>query len=400
MFTNLNTALSTTSPYITITDNSGMFGMIPVDTTKENFSDPYVIQAASNTPDGQVAAFRLIAQETGFADTFDFTLTVGSLHYLVWNPDLTPSSGQAIDSLLRSLNYNGIITTTLPTRGVLDVYRAVFVCLGIYPNNLVIASNSAEAATLVEYANSGGRVYMEGGDVWYFDPLVGGYDFCPLFGINAVTDGSSDLGPVAGQAGVFTNQMDFAYGGENNYMDHISPGGTGAFLIFKDEDSLWDCGVARDAGTYKTVGTSFELGSLVDGSGVSTRRALVDSIMKFFGISLVASEETGGQDVVPLSLKAAPNPFRGHTIISFSITHSAPFRGSGASFQDFQTKSCELKIYDVSGRLVNSFALRDTPSAIRWSGTDQNGRAVPAGIYFIRLQVGDIRQAEKVILVR
>lgn len=395
-FTNLNTVLSTASPYITITDQTGLFGAIPIDSVKENSGDPYVVQAASNTPNGQAVAFRLIAQETGFADTFDFTIFVGALDYLVWNPDPTPYSGQAIDSLLHDLDYTGIITTTLPNRSALDIYRAVFVCLGIYPNNQVITPTSAEAATLVAYANSGGRIYLEGGDVWYYDPLVYGYDFCPLFGINAVADGSSDLGPVAGQSGTFTNQMDFVYAGENSFMDHISPGGTGAFLIFKDGDSLWDCGVARDAGTFKTVGTSFELGSLVDASGVSTRRALVDSIMKFFGIALVTSEETGGRHVVPMFLKAAPNPFHGRVNINFSIAHSATLSGGA--------KSIALQIYDIAGRLTKSFsfpsALSPMPSALIWDGSDQSGRSVPAGIYFIRLEAGDSRQVEKIILVK
>ncbi len=71
-------------------------------------------------------------------------------------------------------------------------------------------------------------------------------------------------------------------------MDWISPGGSGAFLIFRDTDEQYDCGVACDAGTFHTVGGSFELGYLVDAGGVSTRRALVGSIMKFFGINLVA----------------------------------------------------------------------------------------------------------------
>lgn len=381
----MNTTLSTASPYITVADNSGSFGTIPIDTTKENAGDPYVIQASSSTPNGQVIPFQLIGQEAGFADTFDFSLTVGSLHYLVWNPDLTPSSGRAIDSLLRDLNYSGTISSTLPAQNVLEVYRAVFVCAGVYPNNHVILSNSSEAATLVEYANAGGRIYMEGGDVWYYDPLVNGYDFCPLFGIIATADGSGDMGPVCGQTGVFTNQMDFAYAGENNYMDHISAGGTGAFLIFKDGDSLWDCGVAR-TGTYRSVGTSFELGSLVDGSGVSTRRALVDSIMKFFRITLGVSEGTGGSHLTLLSLYVTPNPFRGQTDISYNMGHGAEKGG--------------LKIFDASGRLVNSFALRNTPCAVHWTGTDRNGRAVPAGIYFIRLEVDESSKTEKVILVR
>jgi hypothetical protein len=290
------------------------------------------------------------------------------------------------------LNYSGTISPTLPSPEALDAYRVIFVCVGIYPNNHVILPSDSEAATLVEYADAGGRLYMEGGDVWFYDPLINGFDFCPLFGINAVADGSNDLGPVAGQAGVFTDQMDFAYGGENNYMDHISPGGAGSFLIFKDSDSLWDCGVAQDAGAYRSVGTSFELGSLIDGSGCSTRRALVDSIMKFFGIALGASEEAGDRLAIPLTIKVSPNPFRQRIDLQVnpSMGHSA--------------KGIALNIYDIIGRSVKSFfrpsALCSAPFAFVWDGTDEDGRTVPAGIYFIRLEADGSSQTEKVILVR
>ncbi len=390
-FTSLTSVLSTTSPYITITDNAGVFGPLLIDSTKENAADPYAISAAAGTPNGHRAPLRLVVTETGFCDTFDFNVTVGTFHYLVWNNDPTPGSGQIIDSLLRDLNYNGLITTTLPTRGVLDLYRAVLVCVGIYPNNRIITAGSAEATALAEYVNGGGRMYLEGGDVFYYDPLYqGGYNFNTLFGINPTSDGAGDLGPIDGQAGTFTNTMSFAYAGENNYMDQISPTGSGSFLIFRDTDGLYDCGVARDAGTFRTVGCSFELGYLTDASGVSTRRALVDSIMKFFGISLVASEETGGQDLVPLVLKATPNPFRTKTDIQFSIGRSA----SGIA----------LNIFDCSGRLVKSFslpsALCPVPSALSWQGQDEQGRPVPAGIYFVRLEADTRHQVEKIVLVR
>jgi hypothetical protein len=271
------------------------------------------------------------------------------------------------------------------------MYRAVFVCLGIFPNNKVIAASSPEAQALAEYLNAGGRMYLEGGDVWYYDPLyMGGYDFNPSFGTNATSDGSSDLGPLVGQAGTFTRTMLFNYAGENNFMDNISPNGSGAFLIFNDQDNLYDCGVARDAGVFRTVGCPFELGSLVDASGASTRQVLVDSIMKFFGIALVAREENNDRSLVPMMISAAPNPFRDQTNISFSIGHSV--------------KSIAIKIYDASGRLVKSFsppsALSPLPSALSWDGTDQTGRRVPSGVYFIHCQADAKRQVEKIILTK
>jgi len=88
-FTNLSTTLSTTSPYVTVTDNSGYFGTIIVDSTKENYSDPYVVNVSPSAPMGHNEQFRVIATQGSFVDTFFFNLLVGSYHYLVWNPDPT-----------------------------------------------------------------------------------------------------------------------------------------------------------------------------------------------------------------------------------------------------------------------------------------------------------------------
>ena len=396
---NLNTVLSTTSPYITVSDNSGYFGTIMIDSTKENLSDPYVVNVSSSTPMGHNAQFRLIASSGSFVDTFFFNLVVGSYHYLVWNPDPTPTPGQTIHNILTNLGYSGLYSTTLPTTE-LGVYRAILVCVGIFPNNYVIGASSPEATALVNYVNSGGRLYLEGGDVWYYDPLVGGYNFCSLFGINATADGTGDMGPIQGQTGTFTNQMYFNYSGENSYMDHISPSGTGAFLIFKDVDQGYDCGVARDAGTYRTVGVSFELGGLVDGGGVSTRAALLDSILHFFGIFQVpVYEENAQKDIQKVSLQISPNPFREKTIIRYRIQDTR----SMIHDTRYTIPDINLKIYDATGRVVKSFNLEsrivNQVSAMVWDGTDDAGLRVPSGIYFVRLDSGDKKHTEKVIKI-
>jgi len=395
-FTNLATTLSETSPYITVTHNHGSFGALAVDSTKENSGDPYILQVASGAPMGTPVNFRIIATETGFADTFDIILPIGKYHYYVWNPDPTPSSGVIIDSLLKVLGYSGTINTSLPAlRGTLDMYLAVFVCAGIYPNNKVIGATSADATTLVDYLSASGRMYIEGGDIWYYDPMVGGYNFCSLFGLNADADGTSDLGPLAGQAGTFTRNMSFDYTGENSFMDHISPAAAGSFLIFTDTDSAtYNCGVAQNSGLYRTVATSFELGGLVDGAGnYNLRKTLVDSIMKFFGAEIIGIDEsytnTGASDKPLLSV--APNPFRGKTTIHYALSsmhHAVP----------------AIRIYDAAGRCVKIFSLSAAcsllPAAVIWNGTDDLGRSVSPGIYFIRLDTPSPgARAEKVILL-
>jgi hypothetical protein len=270
------------------------------------------------------------------------------------------------------------------------MYEAVLVCVGIYPNNYIIGNSSGEAAALVDFLqNQGGRMYLEGGDVWYYDPPTG-YDFGPLFGINATADGSADMGPVVGQSGTFTVGMNFAYGGENSWMDHISPTGTG-FLVFVDGNNAYDCGVANDAGTYRTVGTSFELGLLTDGSGVSTRAALLDSIMKFFGIVLNPGVGEGGMAGLPVRTMMSamyPNPASRHLVISYQVA---------------QATVVDVKVFDAAGRLVRSVASGvHEPGfyAVQWDGADTKGRAVPAGVYFVQMNTSDYTRTEKAVLVR
>lgn len=63
-----------------------------------------------------------------------------------------------------------------------------------------------------------------------------------------------------------------------------------------------------------------------------------------------------------------------------------------------------MRIYDVSGRLVKSFNLesniQNQGSTISWHGDDDAGRKLPSGVYFITLQAGDYRTAEKVLIIR
>jgi hypothetical protein len=407
---NVTGLLTENSPYITVNDANGSFGNINPGTTANNSGDPFTVSAASNTPNGTVVNFKIFITSGVYYDTFNFSLLVGKKHYYVWNPDPTPASGQNIHLILQNLGYSGDYGVVLPSN--LSVYKTLFICVGVMPNKYVIDSYSQEAQAIVNFLqNQNGRIYLEGGDVWYYDPQYGGYDFGPLFGINPLDDGISDMGPVQGLAGTFTAGMLFNnYGGENNWMDRITASGTGAFLIFRDQDNSYYCGVARSSPSgYKTIGTSFELGLLADYSGVSTRSVLLDSIMHFFGYYVVGVEEGNELGLEPgkTGMMLAPNPFKGKLQIRYTI------QDGGKMIQDTRYRSgvvssqypvASIKIYDVSGRLVKSFDLESCimnhESAIFWFGDDDFGRRLPSGVYFVRLEAGDFKQVEKAILLR
>jgi hypothetical protein len=65
-------------------------------------------------------------------------------------------------------------------------------------------------------------------------------------------------------------------------------------------------------------------------------------------------------------------------------------------------KGIALKIYDITGRLVKSFALSPMPLAqsVTWHGDDDAGRTVAAGVYFVKLTADGKETVEKAVLLR
>lgn len=352
-----------------------------IDSTNENTDDPYQVLVSPDVPLGHTAQFSLIASDGAFIDTFQFTLDIGTFDYLVWNPDLTPSSGQTIHNTLTALGYIGKYTTSLSTEPQLDKFHSIFVCFGVYPSNYFINSWAPEAIALIEYINDGGRVYLEGGDVWCNDAYNAGPDFSSLFGLIGIEVGTNNMGPVIGQENIFTQGMYFTYAGANNSMDHLEP--TTGFTIFKDENDGFMCGIANAAGDYKTVGASFELGGLTDSASVSTKANLLDSIMHFFGILQSGIEENNlSQTAVRLPLKVFPNPFRHKTTI--------------------HTQSQSIQIFDISGKLIKTLTNPKplTPnSCFVWDGTNEQNKKMSAGVYFIKFIQNKKSNIKRVVLI-
>jgi hypothetical protein len=206
-----------------------------------------------------------------------------------------------------------------------------------------------------------------------------------------MSDGTGDMGPVIGEPSTFTEGMNFNYGGENSWMDHINPTGSG-FLVFHDGNNNYNCGIANDAGTYRTVGTSFELGMLVDAAVPSTREVLLDSIMHFFGINAgTGIQEYTKISGVPLYTELAalyPNP--GIRVMSIR-------------YQLARDSRVSVLMYDAAGRLVRSLADgHQQPGyyTVTWDGRDDQGRRVPAGVYFVHFNTDDHQEVKKTVLLK
>ena len=110
--------------------------------------------------------------------------------------------------------------------------------------------------------------------------------------------------------------------------------------------------------------------------------------MRIWGemIYVVGIEETAEDRLSARAhLTIHPNPFVKLTKVGFSLEQGA--------------KDAELKIYDVSGRVVKRFNhLTITPfNQITWDGSDDFGLNLPAGIYIATLIHGRQRWTQKII---
>ncbi len=110
---------------------------------------------------------------------------------------------------------------------------------------------------------------------------------------------------------------------------------------------------------------------------------------KLFAIKDVAGAEEFSVNNNPFVLEISPNPFRDYLEIGL---RNAKNNFQFSSFDPLPS----IKIYDVCGRIVKQFFA----SSVRWWGDDNLGQRLPAGVYFVRLDVGDYTKTEKVILLR
>lgn len=98
-----------------------------------------------------------------------------------------------------------------------------------------------------------------------------------------------------------------------------------------------------------------------------------------------------------VKLDIDPNPFTNSVNIEVKITDSDVVTFGSKFF------SSNLRIYNVTGQLVKEFKGFSGPDSQRqiiWNGTDDHGRTLPNGIYFIQYRENNDTETEKIILLR
>ncbi|MBE0639564.1 MAG: T9SS type A sorting domain-containing protein [Bacteroidales bacterium] len=267
--TNVIGTLASADPYITISQAQMNYGTL---TPGQEVEMSFTVTASETSPAGHMASFNFeIAADLGLTGSGSFSIVIGQIPVLIIDMDGNHNSANKMTTALDEIGLSYELVTAFPAN--LDLYSSIFVCLGIYSSNHQLTAT--EGTQLASYLNNGGRLYMEGGDTWYYDTQTAVHT---MFGIDATGDGSGDLSTVTGLAGTFTAGMSFPYNGDNAWIDRLSAS-AGATLILQNSSPVYGTAVAYSAGAYSTIGASHEFGGLN-----GDRKALMEAYLDFFGM--------------------------------------------------------------------------------------------------------------------
>jgi hypothetical protein len=118
-----------------------------------------------------------------------------------------------------------------------------------------------------------------------------------------------------------------------------------------------------------------------------------DPALRQYG-RLTGIEESDNWDVKTgkWKLTCSPNPFHHLTEIQLVGDWGSGRLGDG-----------EIRIYDISGRMVRRLAIPNSEFPIpsyEWDGKDDAGNHVTAGVYFLKVKSGERTAVKKLSLIR
>lgn len=167
------------------------------------------------------------------------------------------------------------------------------------------------------------------------------------------------------------------------YGCYVNPSGTviKEFLVSDQSNLQIEPTLAKGLNKFLVTYSSF-----TDSLGARSANT-----MRIWGMfqGFTGIEENGPQmqDLDCLLSQNFPNPFRQFTKIKYQLTDNS---------------EVSLKIYDESGRLVRQFnypSIKQSNQVI-WDGKDDSGNDVSAGVYFYRLDPGNLNRVRKMILLK
>ncbi len=90
-----------------------------------------------------------------------------------------------------------------------------------------------------------------------------------------------------------------------------------------------------------------------------------------------------------MSISAYPNPVSTEATLRFTVPHPGGMTG--------------VKVYNIARRVVSDLGAEELAPGtyeVLWSGKDDRGNAVAAGVYFVRVVAPQGTEVKKLVLVK
>ncbi len=418
---NISGILRSLNPGVSVGDSIGSFGNILIGDSAANNSNHFAVNASSSISPGHAVGFIvMLSGDDNFKDTVEFALVIGVVDqtkplgrdlygYFAYDDtdvgypekptynwiEIDPALGGSGDSLVLENDETKTIDMPFDFKFYGDWYNKVSIC-----SNGFIAMDSTWIADMYNW-----HILSAGGPPLLIAPFWDDLD-------PTATDSS---GNVSYWHDASNHRFIIEYSRVQHIHDPTNPTpaelqtfevilfdpqyyptetGDGEIIFqYKDitNDDIWhNYATVGIENREHTIGLEYTYANVYPDAAapLANNRAIkftTDPPDTFPGI-----EEYNQTSTSNSILEVYPNPFRQMINIRFSTGQSA--------------KGIALKIYDVSGRLVKDFSrlTLDTlrPTLLSWDGTDDSGKEVPQGVYFLKAEDTDSEEIKKIILLK
>jgi len=195
----------------------------------------------------------------------------------------------------------------------------------------------------------------------------------------------AELSPVTGLSAFDINPATIKLSIDGRPGEISPAGGKGAVVGDLDNDGIQELVVSFTRADLATLAAGIPSNTMVAWV-ITGKTTAAKGAAPIRGVGNYLVKQSGGPGAV--SSFAAPNPFNPETSISYSL------RNQG---------TVSVRIYAVNGQLVRSlreeFANPGTYE-VRWNGTDDSGRHVRSGIYFVNVVQGASQSNTKVVVAK
>lgn len=430
MANNVTAVLSTTSPHITITDNTESFGSINAAATALQ-NGGYTFTTSSNVPDGHNAMFSLAITDTdghtwsnNFAVTINAPALATAQHILVSDPLPGGNNNGVLDPgetaviTIETTNSGssnspaatGTLTTTVPSN--------VTITTGTYTIGSIAAGTSANPAFNVTVASS---VPVGSAITLYYDVTAGGYDAqrtystvvslaSETFETNSFesypwvqaghnewfTTGEAPYeGAYCSRSGDIENDqysalmmtVNVSMNDSVKFYHKVSSEEDWDFLKFYIdgvETGKWSGATGWAKAAYALAPGSYELKWSYEKDGVISDNldcAWIDGITFPAGSLVLAVEESG--TAAASEMKSYPNPFADEITIAYSIEASTDVR-----LTVLNALGQEIEILESGEKATGTYSYKF------------NSSSLPSGVYYCKLQAGRHATVQKIVLAR